>query len=165
MNRLLSAWLWVLPLVIHVAYLLATVPHLPNHIGDAQSFAGNVPSFLLQWAGTILFANAALVIVKFRLPSLSDRQLAVPGRDYWLQTPERRTELLSRLRGLIETCLCLFNVFLLAIYQRVYQTNAVDPVLRMPDQLLMAGFVALPLMVMGVTIAMSMISLKKDARD
>lgn len=161
MNRFLARYLWVVPLVTHLAYALATIPTLPVSIGPVRSFAGNVPAFIVQWVGTLLFANGALLFTTIWMPRFNDKLLSVPNKAYWFADAERRSELVERLRGIVDTSLFLFNVFFLGIYQWIYQTNVLEPVLRIPRNVLWVGFIAIPIATMFISLAFSLYGLKK----
>ena len=74
-----------------------------------------------MWFGIVGSANLAFALLHLRLPKLGNRWLAVPGQAYWLATPERKSILVDRLRGISETALLCLNILFLAIYQTIYQ--------------------------------------------
>ena len=146
--RLLSRVIWLAPLAAHLAYLLATSEELPDALGARpwSSDAGtSTRLFLVEWLAIVGLANASLLAVHVRLPRFGDRMLSVPRKDWWLASKERRAELVERLRGFVETALVLLNVFFLAVYQRVYQSNAAPPRVSVPEDALVVGFMGVPL--------------------
>jgi hypothetical protein len=144
----LSRVLWLAPFAVHLAYLLATSRELPEAFGARpwSSDAGASTSlFLVEWLAIVGLANAALIAVHIRLPRFGDRMLSVPRKELWLGSAARRSELVERLRGFLETALLLLNVFFLAVYQSIYQSNTTRPALSVPRDALVIGFMAVPL--------------------
>jgi hypothetical protein len=145
----LSRVLWLAPFAIHLAYLLATWRELPEAFGARPWSADTGTStrlFLVEWLAVVCLANTALLAVHLRLPRFGDRLLSVPRKEFWLGSPEHRAELVERLRGFLETALLLLNVFFLAVYQSIYQSNAARPRVSVPPDVLTVGFMAVPLL-------------------
>ena len=161
MNRIISQTLWILPLVIHIAYLTATLPYLPDTIGSVNSFTANHSSFVFQWMGTIIFANVSLFFLDIRLHTFSDKILSVPSKDYWLKDSAHKKMLITKLKELIETILFLINIFFLAIYQLIYQSNVTTTVFKLPGVILFYAFIILPLTTIIITLASTVIKLYK----
>ncbi|MCK9460929.1 MAG: hypothetical protein M0R80_14925 [Proteobacteria bacterium] len=163
----LSRVAWLVPLIAHLAYVLATSPALPEAFGAKPwSADAGVSSraFLVEWLAIVGLANVALLFVHVRLPRFGDRTLAVPRKDYWLGSPARRAELVERLRGFLETALLLLNVFFLAIYQNVYQSNAARPAVSVPSTPLVVGFMGVPLLLVALAFAKLVLDLRRAAR-
>ncbi len=149
--RFLARTLFILPLSVHIGYLAATFPHLAGGVGRTAVSDGTPKGeFLLFWCLTIGLANLLFLGLYFSLPRMSDRMLRVPGAAYWLATPERRSELVARLKGIFETALLGLNVFFFAVYQIVYQANTLTPVLSFPPAVLITFFMIAPLLMVLV---------------
>ena len=164
----LSRALWLVPLIAHVAYLLATSRALPEAFGAKPWSSDDGASsrlFLVEWLSVVGLANAALLAVHVRLPRLGDRLLAVPRKDYWLGSEAHRAELVERLRGFVETALLLLNVFFLAVYQSIYQSNAARPSVFVPRDVLVVGFMAVPLLLVALAFARLVLGLRSTARN
>jgi len=164
----LSRAIWLVPMIAHVAYLLATSRGLPEAFGAKpwSSDAGtSTHLFLVEWLAVVGLANAALLAVHVRLPRFGDRFLSVPRKDYWLGSEARRAELVERLRGFVETALLLLNVFFLAIYQSIYQSNAARPAVSVPQEVLVVGFIAVPLLLVALAFARLVAGLYRSARN
>ena len=140
--RQVTRWVWLIPLAIHVGYFMAVANHLPLSLGaDLQSIGTTKRIFVLEWFGMIGFANFAFFILHLKLPYLKDRHLKTPGSTYWLSSKEAKAELVDRLRGMCEMVLLSLNVFFLAVFQKIYQTNVVRPRLTFPGDILFWGFI------------------------
>jgi hypothetical protein len=137
--------IWIFPLAVHLGYIGATFRFLPDIIGERASATSSVSIFLAQWLVILICSNIALGWILFRLPKFSDKMLSVSGKNNWLSTPEKRALLIERLEGFIETALLFANVFYLAVYQLIYQSNVKIPVIRIPLPVLLALFMVLPL--------------------
>lgn len=162
--RFLSRFLGLLPLALHVTYLALTFAGLPPRVGVGPASPGTPRgAFLLEWLVIVVAANLAFVALSFLLPRLDDRRFRVPAKEHWLAAPERRAELVDRIRGLIDSVLLGQNVFFLAVYQAVYQSNAVKPALHLSLGLLASFFMALPLAVVAAMVWITLRSLKVDA--
>ncbi len=164
MHRLGSA-LWILPFAAHVGYILATFDHLPGQLGGDEEAGTATWAFIVEWFAVLGAANLAFAVLHLRLPRLGDRMLAVPGRNWWLADGERRTGLVDRLRGVCEVALLMLNVFFLAVYQSIYQTNAALPILSLPPWVLIGGFMIVPLFVIAAYFAWTLRSLARAARE
>jgi hypothetical protein len=155
--------LWLAPVLVHLAYLLATSRELPEAFGarpwDADA-GTSTRLFLIEWLAIVGLADAALLAVHVRLPRFSDRLLSVPRKEHWLGSPARRAELVERLRGFVETALLLLNVFFLAVYQRVYQANAPRPAVSVSADVLVVGFMAVPLLLIAIAFARLIVALR-----
>lgn len=164
--RQLSRILWLAPFAAHVAYLLATSGAMPEAFG-ARPWEDDpgIPSRLLVagWLGAVGLANVALLAVHLRLPRLSDRLLAVPGKERWLAGPKSRAALVEHLRGFLESALVLLNVFFLAVYQGIYQAAVQRPVLTVGFGILVAGFMAAPLALVALAFGKLLIDLRRGA--
>lgn len=162
--RALGSVSWVVPAAIHVGYILATFAQLPEHLGRGED---GTPAwvFIIEWFAIIGVANLAFALLHIRLPRLSDRMLAVPGKEYWLSTTELRAELVCRLRGICEVVLLMLNVFFLAVYQTIYQANTASPIIRLPDFVLIGAFMVFPLMAVVAHFLFTMHSLIDIARS
>ncbi len=164
--RYVSSVLWIVPLAVHVAYILATSPHLPPLVGVNAGAAGTpVTHFLGGWFIVITLANLAFVVIFIRLPRFGDRMLAVPGQEYWLSSSDRRADLVDRLRGICETALLGLNVFFLAVYQSIYQSNVTLPFLVVPMVALVMFFMVLPLLVAVIAILLTVRGLAAEANS
>jgi hypothetical protein len=163
--RNLGSVLWLAPLAAQIGYILATYDELPNPVGAGPDGPGpDVMLFVVEWFAVVGLANLAFAVIHVKLPQLSDRMLAVPGRDYWHATPERREILVDRLRGICEITLLLLNVFLPPVYQNIYQTNVAAPVIAIVGAILIPFFMVLPLVVVVVAILVVMRNLATEAR-
>lgn len=161
----LGSVLWIFPAAVQIGYFLATYDELPPEIGAGPSGGGTEMNiFVVEWFAIIGLANAAFALLHVRLPHLGDRMLAVPGKEYWLATPERRALLVDRIRGICEASLLLLNVFFLAVYQRIYETNVATPVLKVPPLVLVPFFMALPVVAIVVVVVAALRSLAAEAR-
>jgi hypothetical protein len=163
----LSRVIWLVPVMVHLAYLLATSRAFPEAFG-AKPWSSDPGTstriFLVEWLSIVGLANAALLAVHIRLPRFGNRLLSVPRKDHWLGSDTRRAELVERLRGLIETALVLLNVFFLAVYQSVYQANAAKPAVSIPADVLVVGFMAVPILLIGIAFVRLVIGLRSSAR-
>jgi len=155
---------WIVPLAVHVGYILATFDHFPGQVGGDGEIGRSTRLFFVEWFAIVGVAGLALAAVHVRLPRLSDRMLAVPGKEYWLADAERRRELVERLRGICEVALVMMNVFFLAVYQSIYQANVASPIVRLPDWMLIGAFMALPLACLVCYLLWSLHSLAAIAR-
>ncbi|MCP4677833.1 MAG: hypothetical protein GY854_20405 [Deltaproteobacteria bacterium] len=163
--RHVSTVLWLVPLAVHIGYILATSPHLPPTVGVTADESGtSARLFLAVWFAIICAANTAFIIVRNRLPNFGDAMLAVPGQKHWLSTPENKNELIERLRGICEASLLGLNVFFLAVYQSIYQANVTRPFLTMSTSVLIFFFMALPLLVSVISMFITLRGLAADAR-
>ena len=164
--RHIGSVLWLVPFAAHIGYILATYEHLPPQIG---SFSGDTATdrtvLLVEWFAIIGMANMIFSFIHVRLPRFGDRMLTVPGKKYWLADEERRAELVDRLRGVCEAALLGLNIFFLAIYQSIYQTNAWRPILFLPMSALVFFFMVVPLLVSIVAILSTMRSFASKARQ
>lgn len=157
--------LWMIPLAVHVGYFLATFEHYPSYIGAGVGELGTeFYLFVTEWFAIIGLANVALLGVHIKLPTMKDRWLSVPGKDFWISTEARKEELIDKLRGFCEAALLLLNVFFLAIYQSVYQSNAPSPVVKLGDPILVGGFVVVPIVLLLAAFAATLRSLASKAR-
>ena len=140
--------LWLLPVAAHIGYILATHDKLPVMIGSGGGEEGtNVYIFIVQWFAMVGLANVAFAFIHMRLPRFSDKMLSVPNKDYWLENTERRARLVERIREQIEATLLMMNIFFLAVYQNIYQTNVEGPVVHIRPMILVPFFMILPLAV------------------
>lgn len=146
---------------MHAGYFAATCRYIPNRVGPDPGAAVSRLVFSFEWLAIVLFSNLLLFVFWKRMPHLSDKTLSVPNREYWLTNPEHRNDLIARLQNLIETILVLINIFFLGIYQWVYQSNVLTPVIRLPIMLLIAGFITFPLTLIAVYMVSLMKALKK----
>ncbi len=163
--RYLGSVLWFVPFFVHIGYLLATYMHLPPEIGvDSVGSGTSVMLFIVGWFAIVGSANLAFMFLYIRLPGFGDRVLAVPKQDYWLSTAELRGELIDRLRSICDAALFGLNVFFLAVYQIIYQTNAVVPFLSVPPAALVFFFMILPLLVAVIAMLVTIRGLAADAR-
>lgn len=137
--------IWIFPLTVHISYIAATSRYLPPFIGDNIGWSYTRAFFILEWSGIVLFSVLCLLGVRWKLPSFSDKVLSVPNKEYWMQSTHNKSRLINKLRGLIETALFFCNIFLLGIYQWVYQSNVMVPVLKFPLLVLISAFVLFPL--------------------
>ena len=159
----LGSILWIVPLLIHVAYILATYDHLPAALGPRAGEGIPPKTFFIWWFAIIGLANLAFTFLHVRLPKLKKKSLVVPGQAYWLSTSELKKELVDRLRGIIEAALLGLNVFFLAIYQMIYQTNAVRPVIVISLPMLVSIFMGGALIVVVGSMIITIRGLAKDA--
>jgi len=163
--RNLGSVLWIVPVAAQVGYILATYDELPPAVGAGPGTEGTaLVLFIVEWFAIVGLGNVAFALIHVRLPALRDSALRVPGRDFWLSTPERRGELVDRLRGICEIILLLLNVFFLAVYQDIYQTNVPDPVISFSPRVLVPVFMVLPLVSIVVAFLVVMRGLAADAR-
>jgi hypothetical protein len=163
--RSLGALLWIVPFAAHVGYVLATFDQLPGHLGEDGGTGGATALFIVEWFAVLGAANLAFTALHLRLPRLRDGMLSVPGRDWWLADPERRAELVDRLRAVCEVALLMLNVFFLAVYQSIYQTNTPLPILALPPPVLIAGFMLAPLLAVVAHLAWTLRTLARAARE
>ncbi len=162
--RLLGA-VWLMPLAIHLGYAIATYSHLPSVIGTGPGDPGTpLQTFAFGWAAITGAANFAFVFLYVRLPHFSPKDLRVPGQSYWLATPERKADLIERLRGICETALFSLNLFFAAVYQAVYQANAHAPFMTVPFPALITFFMALPILGLTAILGLTVAKLAKEAR-
>lgn len=158
--------LWIVPLAVHVGYLLATREQLPSELGaDPGQRGTGVSLFVAEWLVVLGAANLAFVLLHARLPRMSDRMLSVPGKSYWLSTPKRRSIAVEKLRGIVETALLLLDVFFLAVYQLIYQTNVAEPVVSLPQTALIVLFMVLPLVGIALAMLLALRALAAGARE
>lgn len=154
--RHLGIVLWLIPFFAHLGYGLATFDHLPVKIGTNLNDPGTWRwVFGLEWGATLLISNGLMLFIYIRMPHLKDHWLAVPGRAHWLQDSEHRSDLIERLRGIVEISLLGLNVFFIAVYQYIYQANTASPILSIRLEVLFFFFLALPLLAMLMAIALS----------
>jgi hypothetical protein len=163
--RSLGSVLWLVPLATQIGYILATYDELPAMVGAGPESSGtDAMIFIVEWFAIVGLANLAFAIIHVRLPRLGDRMLAVPGRAHWLSSPERRAVLVDRLRGVCEITLLLLNVFFLAVYQNIYQTNVPAPVVAIQTGILVPFFMVLPLAAVAVSLLVVLRNLAAEAR-
>ena len=157
--------LWLLPVAAHIGYILATYDKLPGTIGSGGGEGGtNIYVFIVQWFTLVGLANVAFAFIHIRLPRFSDRMLSVPNKDYWLENTQRRARLVERIREQIEATLLMMNIFFLAVYQNIYQTNVQGPVLQIQQMILVSFFMILPLVIVVGVFLFGMRSLASEAR-
>jgi hypothetical protein len=163
--RTLTRLLWLVPLAAHTGYLLAVRDTLPAFLGAGPDEPGaSTATFLAEWILVIALSNAAFAFIHVRLPRFRDSMLSVPGRQHWLASPERRAELVERLRGLCETTLLFLNVFYLGVFQSIYQMNSLRPLVSFERPVLFAFFIALPALAMLASVLVTMRRLAAAAR-
>ena len=162
----LSRFLWLAPFAAQIAYILATYDQMPRLMGASPGDPGTrLHFFIAEWFAVVGIANIIFVFVHLKLHTFSDRMLSVPGKAYWLATEERRRTLLDRLRGILEVSLFLLNVFFLAVYQSIYQTNVTRPLFQLSEPILLFGFMILPVAIILAYLVWSMLGFAKTARD
>ena len=157
----ISRFLWLFPFTAHAAYLAATLQFFPEQVGPDRGAAVSRSFFMTEWIVIVAFSNALLFYFWKRMPRFSDKMLGVPNREYWLQDAKHRATLVTRLQNLIETVLVLINILFLGVYQWVYQSNVLSPVIRLPILLLIAGFITLPMSLIIVYLIGMIRGLKK----
>jgi hypothetical protein len=157
--------LWLLPVAAHIGYILATHDKLPDMIGAGDGEGGtDIYVFIVQWFALVGFANLAFAFIHVRLPRFSDKMLSVPNKNYWLANTERRARLVERIREQIEATLLMMNIFFLAVYQNIYQTNVQEPVIQIRPMILVPFFMILPLVIILGVFLFGMRSLASEAR-
>jgi len=72
--------------------------------------------------------------------------------------------MIDRLRGVCEIILLLINVFFLAVYQNIYQTNVPAPVISVSPKILIPAFMVLPLVAIVFAFLFVMRGLAANAR-
>ncbi|MBN2340676.1 MAG: hypothetical protein JXX29_00870 [Deltaproteobacteria bacterium] len=159
--RWVNRYMWLFPFVVHAAYMTATIRFFPFHVGTDESLTNRWEFFAAEWISIVLFSNAALFFVLHKMPKFSDKTLSVPNKAYWLQSTETRAALIDKLQGLVETTLVLINIFLLGIYQLIYQTNVMVAAVKLPITVLLSAFVVLPVALTLANIISVRISLAK----
>ena len=146
----LSRVLWLVPLAVHVGYAARVFSLFPLLVGRTVDDAGiPVLRFFVMWFCTVLFADAAFVLIHLKLPKFKDAMFGVPRKQYWLETSERRQELIEKLRGILDVALFGLNVFFLAVFQAIYQANVLMPIISINGALLTTGFMAVPLILVS----------------
>lgn len=161
----LSNLLWLVPLSIHGAYMLATFFHMPPEIGSFDGAPGtSTPLFYTWWLAIVIAFNATFIYLNIRLPQLPRRMLSVPNQDFWHGTPDRKNELVERLRGICDTTLLCLNVFFLAVYQSIYQSNAQQPFLSVSTISLIFFFMVIPLLIIVVFMIFTVKGLASQAQ-
>jgi len=149
--RFLGRVLFIVPLSVHIGYLAATFPELATMVGHTAKSAGLPKSrFALLWCLTIALANIVFIAVYWIMPKMKDSMLRVPGAIYWLSCEERRTELVARLRGVVEVSLLGLNLFFFAVYQSIYQANALAPAVSFQPAVLIIFFMIAPILMILV---------------
>ena len=149
--RFLGRVLFIVPLAVHIGYFAATFDELARTVGRTGNEAGTPRGdFAIFWILTIGLANLAFTALHLRLPRMKESTLKVPGQEYWLSTPERRADLVSRLRGIFEAALLGLNIFFFAVYQSIYQANAHAPAVRFELPTLITFFMIAPLLMVVV---------------
>ena len=161
--RSLSNIIWPIPFAVHIGYVLATASHLPSTLGG--SAGTQTGFFLFVWLTLVALANGAFVFLLIRLPYFGSSMLRVPGQRYWLATGKRKAELISRLRGICETALFGLNIFFVAVYQAIYQSNTFQPYLSIPLTVLLVFFMGLPLFLAVIYMIMTIRALATGARN
>lgn len=162
--RHLGRVLWLVPLSVHIGYISATYWHLPQYFGSDSGESTNRTILMIEWFAIIGMANLIFSFIHVRLPRFSDRMLAVPGKAYWLATEERRIELVERLKGVCESALFNLNIFFLAVYQSIYQSNVMRPTMFIPPSVLVLFFMAVPLLVLVAAVLAASRTLASRAR-
>lgn len=158
--------LWIIPFSTHIAYALGTFGHLPAVIGQTYDDPGvSLKAFYIFWFALMGLANVLFLVLYQRMPRLGDRLLQVPGQEYWLSTPETKSELIRRLRGVIEASMLGLNLFFLTVYQLIYQSNTFRPVVAFPVPVLMGGFAPLSLLLVVVVMILTLRNLAAGARS
>jgi hypothetical protein len=161
-NRLLP----FIPLSVQLALVAATLEHLPPRLGQTADVTGTDTWICLAaWVAVVATCNGAFVFLHIRMPKFKDTMLSAPGHVYWLATPERRADFVQKLRSIAETALFGLNLFFLAVYQSVYQANALRPVVQFPMTVLFVGFMVAPLLLVVVHISLTIHRLAAEARD
>ena len=162
--RHLGKVLWLVPLSVHIGYISATYWHLPTYFGADSVGATDRTALMIEWFAIIGMANLVFSLLHVRLPRFGDRMLAVPGKAYWLSTEERRIELVERLKGVCESALFNLNIFFLAVYQSIYQSNVVRPAVFIPQSVLVFFFMVVPLFVLTVVVLAASRTLASKAK-
>lgn len=163
--RFLGRVLFIIPLSVHVGYWAATVSGLPAAIGRTAADMGTPKDrFVLLWGLTIAAANLTFIALYLALPRMGDPMLKVPGAAHWLSNAKRRSELIERLRGIFEAALLGLNIFFLAVYQMIYQANALLPVTTFPPATLITFFMVAPLLLVLVVGVLVTRGLALDAK-
>ncbi|MCA9736139.1 MAG: DUF1648 domain-containing protein [Gemmatimonadota bacterium] len=140
----MSGWRWTaVAMLVGTLGLLAWVyPDLPDPMGTQFTFDGTPvrwtprPQFIVAF-GLV----AALINLLFLggIPEVLRRTGAtrfnVPNRDYWLATPERRTEALRRMCPFLARSAVFANTLLLLCLHLVAQWNGARVLVRIPAAL------------------------------
>ena len=156
--KAIASTIWIIPAAAHVAYVLATYDTLPLQVGAEAGAGGtSVEIFIIEWLLIFTCANAAFALIHIKLPKMSNRMLTVPKKEYWLQTEERKTVVIDKLKGICETSLLMINILFLAVYQQIYQSNVVNPIIKMSEAVLVAMFMVTPLLIAAIVIIASVV--------
>jgi hypothetical protein len=121
--------------------------------------------FAAQWLGIVTTANLCLVLLHLFLPKLPQRLLQVPGHQHWLACDATRKELLSRIRFALEASLLGLNVFLLAVYQLIYESAVPRPLLYFSPEVLVWLFMVLPVTMALAAAGLTIQGLARDAKN
>ena len=155
-----------IPLSIHGAYAAATASHLPANLGRTVNTTGTPTDIsLLFWILSVGACNLAFVLLYLRMPRFKDTALTLPGLPKKPLTPERRAELVQRLRGVARTAILGLNLFFLAVYQAVYQANVGRPIVRFPVTVLFVGFMVVPLLLIAVHVFLTVHGARAGTSD
>lgn len=145
MRRLVSL-LFPVALVGVLAYILTTIPQLPDRV--ASHFAANgLANGYMSRDGyrtfIVVFAIAVplfVVAVVGLLPRAFPGAVNIPDRDYWL-APERRENTLGYLFGWACSFGSLLALFIAAVHAAVLVANSFEPP-RLPGMLFVIDLVA-----------------------
>lgn len=155
--------LWLVPLSIHLGYFWATLQHFPDVLTmAAEGGQASRLNFAFGWCGVVFMANMIFWGLLIWLPKMRDSMLQVPAREYWLSLPERRSDLISRLRSMCSASLFGLNVFFLAVYQMIYQSHVSRPYLAISSVHLVVFFMVFPLLVALFSMAFTLRGLAVD---
>jgi len=128
MNRNV-ALIWIFTLIVLVLQAVLAYHDLPDRMASSFDFngnpreAGSKESFYLSWLITIFVMNAFVLIMKpiFRWAPVS--MINVPNREYWLATPERRTQSSLKLTNMMAAVFTCVNVMLILVFQYIVSVN------------------------------------------
>jgi len=128
MNRNV-ALIWIFTLIVLVLQAALAYHDLPDRIASSFDLNGNPreagakESFYLSWLVTIFVLNAFVLILKpiFRWAPVS--MINVPNREYWLATPERRTQTCAKLTNMMAAVFAGVNVMLILVFQYIVSVN------------------------------------------
>jgi len=133
----LPLFLSLLLLAACVLYILATCPKLPDRVAvhfDSQGKPNgwDTRSHFVLWFSLFLVGLNALflIVIPLLMNKVPKSLVNVPWKDYWFSTPERRREIMGRMKALGHWVGVYMNAFFLLIYYLILQENVKEVALR-----------------------------------
>ena len=131
-------WVWLLAIAAMVGYFFLLYGGLPERVathfdaeGKPNGFQGKSDYlfFFLRFIFLINGLFGAMFVFMERIPS---QWINLPGKTYWFSTPQLKSEIFEKLRGVVCLLGLFCNLAFLFTEHIIYQENTPDPAFRIP---------------------------------